>query len=80
MKKVKSKIGLTRNNFDAIDDTIMNSQTFYDYLDRFRKVCLSMFEWINLPKTMNARWLEQTLYEDGIATLFKDEKYRLYKY
>ena len=56
----------------------MNSQTFYDYLDRFRKVCLSIFEWINLPKTMNARYLEQCLYEDGIASMFKDEKYRIY--
>lgn len=71
----KPKIAKTRNNFDFIDDNIMNSQTFYDYLDRFRKICLSMFEWINLPQSMNARWLEQTLYEDGIATLFKDEQY-----
>lgn len=77
---MKKRISPSRNNFDFIDDTIMNSQTFYDYLDRFRKVCLSIFEWINLPKTMNARYLEQCLYEDGIASMFKDEKYRFHKY
>ena len=33
-----------------------------DYESRFRRIALSMFEWVNLPKTMNARYLEECLY------------------
>ena len=48
---------------DAFRDAIvMNNQTYIDYLERMKKICLSMFEWVNLPKTMNARYLEQCLY------------------
>ena len=55
---------------DAFTDAIlMNSRTYNDYLDRMRKICLSMFEWVNLPDSMNARFLEQCLYYQGQAAL-----------
>lgn len=34
-----------------------------------------MFEWINLPSSMNARYLEMTLYYKGQAALLWDEDY-----
>ena len=34
-----------------------------------------MFEWVNLPSSMNARWLERTLFFKGQAALLKDEKF-----
>ena len=34
-----------------------------------------MFEWVNLPKTMNAMYLEKCLYYLGQATLLKDQNY-----
>ena len=37
-----------KNNFQFIDASVINDQTFYDYLDRFKKVALSIFEWVNL--------------------------------
>lgn len=64
-----------RNNYKFIDSLLLNNETFYDYLDRFRKVALSVFEWVNLPKSMNAMWLEKCLYYDGQATFLKDKKY-----
>ena len=72
---MKKRISKSRNNLDFIDSDLMNSETYFNYLDRFKKVALSIFEWVNLPKSMNARFLELALYYDGIATLFKDEEY-----
>ena len=72
---MKKRISKSRNNLDFIDSDLMNSETYFNYLDRFKKVALSIFEWVNLPKSMNARFLELSLYYDGIATLFKDEDY-----
>lgn len=69
------KIMNFRNNYKFIDSLLMNDLTFYDYLDRFRKVALSVFEWVNLPKTMNSMWLEKCLFYEGQATLLKDKNY-----
>ena len=68
-KKIDNK------NYKFIDSAILNDATYIDYLDRFKKVALSIFEWVNLPKSMNARWLEMCLYYKGQATLLKDKKY-----
>lgn len=61
---------------DAFRDAIlMNNQTYVDYLERMKKICLSMFEWKNLPDSMNARFLEMCLYYNGQAALLYDESY-----
>ena len=58
-----------------LDNALMNTQTYFDYVERFKKICLSMFEWVNLPESMNARYLEECLYYKGQAALLKDSKY-----
>ena len=75
MKLKNKKNSSFRNNWEFIDSLLMNDLTFQDYLDRFEKVALSVFEWVNLPKSMDARYLERTLYYDGQATLLKDGNY-----
>lgn len=57
------------------DAIIINDMTYNDYLNRLKKIALSMFEWVNLPKTMNARYLEMCLYYNGQAALLYDEDY-----
>lgn len=57
------------------DAIIMNNATYNDYLCRMKKIALSMFEWVNLPDTMNARYLEQCLFYNGQAALLYDEDY-----
>lgn len=64
-----------RNNYQFIDSAIVNDKTYFDYLERFKKIALSMFEWVNLPKSMNAMYLEKCLYYTGQASLLKTEKY-----
>lgn len=56
-----------------LDNALMNSRTYFDYVERLKKICLSMFEWVNLPDSMNARYLEECLYYKGQASLLKDE-------
>ena len=62
-------------NYKFDESRILNDATYTDYLNRFRRIALSMFEWVNLPKTMNSRYLEQCLYYMGQASLLKDDKY-----
>ena len=57
------------------DAVLLNNETYFDYLNRMKKICLSMFEWVNLPDTMNARYLEMCLYYNGQAALLYDEDY-----
>lgn len=69
----KNKVKLKNREF--IDSALVNDATYFDYLSRLKKVALSMFEWVNLPKTMNARFLEMCLYYNGQASFLYDEKY-----
>jgi hypothetical protein len=57
------------------DSLYLNDSTYIDYLQRMKKICLSMFEWVNLPTSMDSRFLEKTLFEDGHASLLYDPDY-----
>lgn len=57
------------------DAVLLNDASYFDYLDRMRKIALSMFEWQNLPDSMNARYLELTLFYKGQAGMLYDENY-----
>ena len=61
------------SNFE--DAMLLNSATYVDYLERMKKIVLSMFEWVNLPDTMNPRYLEMCLYYKGQAAFLYDENY-----
>lgn len=61
---------------DAFRDAILlNNETYIDYLERMKKICLSMFEWENLPDSMSARYLEMCLYYQGQAAMFYHKDY-----
>lgn len=60
---------------DFRDAVLLNNDTYRDYLERMKKIALSMFEWENLPDTMNARYLEMCLYYKGQAALLYDNNY-----
>ena len=64
-----------RDNYKFTDSLVVNNATYIDYLERFKRIALSMFEWVNLPKSMNARWLERCLYYNGQVALLKDKDY-----
>ena len=65
----------SKENYEFKDALELNNATFYDYLNRFKRIALSMFEWVNLPKSMDARYLEKCLFYNGQAALLKDKTY-----
>ena len=62
------------DNLKFIDSALTNDDTYFDYLRRMKMVALSIFEW-KLPKGMDSRYLEKTLYYKGRASLFKTPEY-----
>ena len=74
MAKRKSRASY-RDNYKFVDSLQINDTTYVDYLNRLTKIALSMFEWVNLPKSMNARFLEMCLFYFGTAALLKDKSY-----
>ena len=70
MTKTKNRNRIKNNRF--IDSALVNDATYFDYLERFKKIALSMFEWVNLPSSMNAMFLEKCLYYTGSASLLYD--------
>ena len=57
------------------DSLLLNNASEIDFLERMKKIALSMFDWVDLPDTMNARYLEMCLYYKGQAGLLYDENY-----
>ncbi len=61
-----------RTNFS---DSAMSTITTFDYYyDRLAELALSMFEWENLPDTVDPRFLELALFSNGKAVFFKDDE------
>ena len=52
---------------------IKNMYAFHDYYARLKSIAMSVFEWVNLPDSCNARFLEDTLYHYGRAIFVNDE-------
>lgn len=50
-----------------------NNATFIQYYDRLMEMAISMFEWKNLPDSVDERYLELCLFARGQAVFFKDE-------
>lgn len=50
-----------------------NKDGFMQYFDRLTELSISMFEWKNLPDTIDERFLELALFGDGMAIFFEDE-------
>lgn len=61
-----------KNNFG--ESAIRNNGTYGFYLEKLTELAISMFEWKNLPKEIDPRFLELTLFSDGQAVWFKDEE------
>lgn len=75
MSRKRNNIIRNTNNREILDNMTMNSLTYIDILDRFERIALSMFEWVNLPQSMDSRYLEKCLYYFGQASLLYDPLY-----
>lgn len=50
-----------------------NNRTYLQYFNRLTELAISMFEWKNLPESVDARFLELALFGEGMSVFFKDE-------
>ena len=58
----------------AFHDTLMaNGATYVQYYNRLMELSMSMFEWKNLPDTVDERYLELGLFSSGCMIFFKDD-------
>ncbi len=62
-----------KNNRQFWESSRYNNQEFKVYYERLMELAISMFEWKNLPDSIDERFLELALYSDGNAVFFKDE-------
>lgn len=59
-----------KTNFS--DSAKKNNNTYIYYVNRLTELALSMFEWKNLPDTIDPRFLEWCLFNDGYCVFFRD--------
>ena len=55
------------------DSATINNLTYMQYLNRLTELAISMFEWKNLPASVDARYLELHLFETGCMVYFNDD-------
>ena len=55
------------------ESLITNNLTYVQYLNRLTELAITMFEWKNLPPSVDARYLELHLFETGCMVYFNDD-------
>lgn len=55
------------------ESAIMNNATYIQYFYRLVELSISMFEWQGLPETVDPRYLELHLFQNGSMVYFRDE-------
>ena len=66
-------MGMRRKKTFFDESLMKNTEDYGQYLMMLTELSISMFDWENLPSTINQRFLELTLFSDGFAAFFKDE-------
>lgn len=66
-------MGIRRKKTFFDESLMKNTEDYGQYLMMLTELSISMFDWENLPSTINQRFLEITLFSDGFAAFFKDE-------
>lgn len=67
----KQNFDLNGLSFKKNETQWLNDMTFFDYYTRLKELAINRFEWINLPPTCDARFLELILFEFGYALFFR---------
>lgn len=62
-----------RKDLQFMESAYMNNRTYLQYYNRLTELAVSMFDWENLPDTIDARFLELCLFGDGMCVFFKDD-------
>ena len=66
-------MGRQKKDRDFWQSAELNNASYIQYYDRLTELSISMFEWRNLPDTVDPRFLELTLFANGMAVFFKND-------
>ena len=55
------------------ESALENNATYLSYYQRLLELSISMFDWKNLPSTIDSRYIELMLFEKGSVVYFDDE-------
>lgn len=66
-----AKLPLPALPFGRRSNKYANDITFIDYYNRLKDIAINEFEWMNLPDTVDERYLELTLFDLGYCLFFK---------
>ena len=66
----KNKYGKITDFFQSLFNNAMAHDIYYDHL---KEVTIGLYQWLNLPKEIDERFLELTLFEQGHVLFFYDE-------
>lgn len=62
-----------RKTSDNFDSMFFNNRAYIYQYNRIKELAISRFKWNNLPDSIDERFLELTLFEQGMAVFFYDE-------
>ena len=62
-----------RRKTNFTESALTNRMSYTHYVERLTELAISMFEWKNVPDSIDTRFLESTLFYNGSAVFFKDE-------
>lgn len=63
-------MGNKKANFQR--QAMQTGRTYDYYYNRLKNIAMSIFEWHNLPETVDQRFMEQTIFERGLSLFFED--------
>lgn len=55
------------------ESALLNNTTYMLYFNRLTELAISMFEWQNLPPTVDPRYIELHLFQNGSMVYFNDD-------
>lgn len=62
-----------RDNGQFEESALLNNVTYMQYFNRLTELAISMFEWQNLPPTVDPRYIELHLFQNGCMVYFNDD-------
>lgn len=62
-----------RGNGQFEESALLNNLTYMQYFNRLTELAISMFEWQNLPPTVDPRYIELHLFQNGSMVYFNDD-------
>lgn len=71
-------MGILKKDYKFWESAITNTACYDFYYDKIKELSISVFEWQNMPETIDERFLELQLFERGAVVFFFDKEMEQY--